>query len=37
MEFTAGVFKLSNVLFFISMAAVFLFLTMRIVERRRWA
>jgi len=37
MEFTVGIFKLSNVMFFISMAAVFLFLTMRVVERRRWA
>jgi ABC-2 type transport system permease protein len=36
-EFTAGIFKLSNVIFLISVAAVFLFLTMRVVERRRWA
>lgn len=36
-EFTLGIFSFENVLFFVSLAAVFLFLTMRFVERRRWS
>jgi ABC-2 type transport system permease protein len=36
-EFTAGIFKLSNIIFLLSISAVFLFLTMRVIERRRWA
>lgn len=35
--FTYGLFDLSNVLFFISAAVVFLFLTVRVLEKRRWA
>lgn len=35
--FTYGVFDFSNVLFFISAAIIFLFLTIRILERRRWS
>ena len=35
--FTYGVFDFSNVLFFISAAVIFLFLTVRILERRRWS
>ncbi|MGN1114035.1 MAG: ABC transporter permease [Oscillospiraceae bacterium] len=35
--FTYGVFDFSNVLFFISAAAVFIFLTIRVLEKRRWA
>lgn len=35
--FTYGLFDFSNVLFFISAAVVFLFLTVRVLERRRWA
>ncbi len=35
--FTYGLFDLSNVLFFLSAAAVFLFLSARVLERRRWA
>lgn len=35
--FTYGLFDLSNVLFFISAAIVFLFLSVRVLERRRWA
>ncbi|MBQ9375557.1 MAG: ABC transporter permease subunit [Ruminococcus sp.] len=35
--FTYGLFDLSNVLFFISTVVVFLFLTVRVLERRRWA
>lgn len=36
-EFTLGIFSLENILFFVSLVAVFLFLTMRFVERRRWS
>lgn len=36
-EFTYGIFKIENVLFFISYAVVFNFFTMRILERRRWS
>lgn len=35
-RFTLGIFELKNALFFISMTVVFLFLTIRILERRRW-
>lgn len=36
-EFTVGMFNFSSVLFFISFAVVFVFLTIRMLERRRWA
>ncbi len=36
-EFTYGIFSLKNILFFLSMIVVFNFLTMRIIERRRWS
>lgn len=36
-EFTLGIFSLSNVFFFVSVAFVFLFLTVRVLEKRRWA
>lgn len=35
--FTYGLFDMSNVLFFISSVVVFLFLTVRVLEKRRWA
>lgn len=35
--FTYGLFDMSNVLFFISAVVVFLFLTVRVLEKRRWA
>jgi len=35
--FTYGMFDLSNVLFFISAIAVFLFFTVRVLEKRRWS
>lgn len=35
-EFTSGIFSFENVLFFLSLVAVFLFLTIRFTERRRW-
>lgn len=36
-EFTLGIFSLSNVFFFVSVTFVFLFLTVRVLEKRRWA
>jgi len=37
LEFTMGMFVLSSILFFFTIMAVFLFLTVRVLERRRWA
>ncbi len=37
MSFTYGIFDFSNVLFFISATVIFLFLTVRVLERRRWS
>lgn len=34
--FTYGIFDLSNVLFFVSATAIFLFLTVRVLEKKRW-
>lgn len=36
-EFTCGLFNLPSVLFYISVAVIFNFLTIRVFERRRWA
>ena len=36
-RFTAGIFSLKNILFFLSLIVVFNFLTMRVIERRRWS
>ncbi|MBR5091252.1 MAG: ABC transporter permease subunit [Ruminiclostridium sp.] len=36
-EFTTGIFSLSGVIFFLSIIVIFLFLTVRVLERRRWA
>lgn len=36
-DFTAGKFDLGNVVFFLSVCAVFVFLTVRVLERRRWS
>jgi len=36
-EFTSGIFNLSSVLFFISTAVIFNFLTVRVYEKRRWS
>ena len=36
-EFTCGIFNFSSVLFYISVAVIFNFLTGRIFEKRRWA
>ena len=37
LDFTYGVFNFSNIIFFISAIAVFLFLTVRVLEKRRWS
>ncbi len=35
-EFTYGIFSLKNIVFFISLIVILNFLTMRVLERRRW-
>lgn len=35
-DFTCGIFDLSSVLFYVSCAAIFNFLTVRVLETRRW-
>ena len=35
-DFVSGILNISNVLFFVSIAVVFIFLTVRVLERRRW-
>jgi len=35
-QFTTGIFELSHVLFFLSMTVIFLFLTVRVLESKRW-
>lgn len=35
-RFTAGIFDLTGVLFFLSVCAIFIFLTVRVLEKRRW-
>ncbi len=36
-EFTCGIFNLSSVLFYISVAVIFNFLTVRVFEKKRWS
>lgn len=36
-EFTVGIFSLSNIFFFVSVSFIFIFLTVRVLEKRRWA
>lgn len=36
-EFTLGLFSLKNIVFFLSLCTIFIFLTTRVIERRRWA
>lgn len=36
-EITSGIFSLSSVIFFLSVIFIFLFLTIRVLEKRRWA
>lgn len=37
MNFTKGIFSLSDIVYFISLTALFLFFTSRVVEKRRWS
>ena len=34
--FTAGIFDLASIIYYISLAVIFLFLTVRVYEKRRW-
>lgn len=36
-EFTNGILDISNVFFFVSVCAVFVFFTVRVIEKRRWS
>ena len=36
LEFTRGVFNLTSVVFFVSVAFIFNFLTVRVLDKRRW-
>jgi ABC-2 type transport system permease protein len=36
-NFVNGIFEIAPILFFISMAAAFIYLTNRILEKRRWS
>lgn len=36
-EITSGMFSLSSLIFFVSVIFIFLFLTVRVLEKRRWA
>ncbi len=36
-DFTAGLFSLSSVVYYLSLAGLFLFLTVRVIEKRRWS
>ena len=36
-SFTAGVFSLADIVYYISVSVVFLFLTARVIEKKRWA
>lgn len=36
-NFTKGIFSLSDIVYFISLAALFLFFTSRVIEKRRWS
>ncbi|NLB81814.1 MAG: ABC transporter permease [Clostridiaceae bacterium] len=36
-EFTTGILSLSSVVFFVSFASVFIFLTIQTIEKRRWS
>lgn len=36
-EITNGIFRLSSLIFFVSVIFIFLFLTVRVLEKRRWA
>ncbi|MDR2932914.1 MAG: ABC transporter permease subunit [Oscillospiraceae bacterium] len=35
-DFTVGIFDFSSIVFFLSVSAIFIFLTIRVLEKRRW-
>lgn len=35
--FTYGILNLANIIFFLSFVAVFIYLTVRVIEKRRWS
>lgn len=35
--FTAGIFDLASIIYYVSLAVIFLFLTIRVYEKRRWS
>ena len=35
--FTSGILDISSIVFFLSIAAAFIFLTVRVLEKRRWS
>ena len=36
LEFTQGVFNITSIVFFVSVAFIFNFLTVRVLDKRRW-
>lgn len=36
-DFTSGLFSLSSVVYYLSVSAIFVFLTIRVIEKRRWS
>ena len=36
-DFTSGVINYDNVVFFLSLQALFVFLTVRVLDRKRWS
>ena len=36
-EFTTGILNIGNIIYYLSFIAVFLFLTIRVIEKRRWS
>ena len=36
-DFTIGVINYDNIIFFLSMQALFIFLTVRVLDRKRWS
>lgn len=36
-DFTSGIINYANILFFLSFAAIFIFLTLRVLEKKRWS
>jgi ABC-2 type transport system permease protein len=36
-DFSSGILAISPIVYYLSFTAVFLFLTVRVIERRRWS